>query len=361
MINTARVIAAAAGVLVVLAVGGAPATADPPPGDPLVGVGSEYTLPAMLALGTVEPVTCNGMTAPRPTGSAQGRQALRASQGEDLGSGPGIFNGVNVFGCFDFARSTTYGGVTPQTVGNYTYVPLGVDAVTLAIHKDGDLPFNWSFAQIQRVYRCLSTSLTVTPRLGLASGGTWEFWRARMQITEAEIFAGDYPCLAFDHDSNVGTEALPVWPRVPDNDGTALAGNLTHVMPFAIPAYLAQANSADIATHTGQVVTDRRGPTHLVGVSTPGQPIVQPVVGGVLNINFPAQLRRDVYNVVPTADLTEPRIAPMFVGAASTVCAAAVGTVPARRVTELFGFGYRTTSAGPLEASCGSTDLRFNS
>src|SRR5262245_18544420 len=46
----------------------------------------------------------------RPNGSGAGLQALRASEGEDLGGthgGPGHFMGADVVGCIDFARSSS--------------------------------------------------------------------------------------------------------------------------------------------------------------------------------------------------------------------------------------------------------------
>jgi hypothetical protein len=363
-----------------------PAVADPPSPTTyriLTGVGSDTTQDVMNGLGNAieggatlaswdargtSPVktkaspTC---TFNRPNGSGNGRRALRASEGEDLGGthgGPGFYEGSNVAGCVDFARSSSYGGgTTPSSTGNYTYIPFGVDAMTLAVHSGGDLPLNVSFAQMQRVYKCFDTAIAgnpVVPRMIQAGSGTWEFWSQRMQITEAEINLGDYPCMAVDSDSNPSTPAVPVHPRAQEHDGTVLTGNLTHVVPFSAGQFIAQSRTATIANLTGVTVTDRRGPAYLVGLSSSVQPFNRTTL--VVNTTFP--MRRDVYNVVPTADLNSPEIDDTFTGADSDVCTATVSDgATTHNVIELFGFGRRTTQVAPLDAACGYTELRFNS
>jgi PBP superfamily domain len=382
-----RAVVVSIATAVAVAAAATPAVADPPAGQfrQLAGVGSDTTQDLMNALGATigggsvvasydarppaggsttiktKATNCEFL---RPNGSGNGRRALRASENEDIGGGPGVWpgdaTGVNVVGCVDFARSSSYGGTTPQSTGNYTYIPAGVDAVTLGVHEDGDLPLNWSFAQIQRVYKCFDTTVAgnpVVPRMIQAGSGTWEFWLQpqRMAITENEIALGDYPCMA--------PNGTPLFPRVQEHDGSVLTGNLTHVIPFSAAQFVAQTNKTTIETAIpGVTIADRLGPVHVAGVSTTTQTTTQPVVGGVLNINFPVPLRRDVYNVVPTADLGNATIASTFVGTSSAVCSQAV-TVGGqqRRVTELLGFGIRTTFNNPLEANCGYTDLRFNS
>lgn len=391
-----RAVVASFGAVIAVAVAATPAVADPVPTNDyrqLAVTGSDTTQDLVNALGatvgggdvfaswdarppagatTTIKTKATGCEFLRPNGSSAGRQSLRASQGENLGGthgGPGFWNGVNIQGCIDFARSSSYGGGNnPQSTGNYTYIPTGVDALTLAVHEDGDLPFNWSFAQIQRVYKCFDTRVAgnaVVPRLVQQGSGTWEFWiqPARMAITENEIALGDYPCLATDHDANPATPAQALHPRVQEHDGTALNGNLTHVIPFGAGPYISQTNKAVIeANIPNQTIEDRRGPAHLVGVSTTAQATTQPIVNGVLNINFPVPMRRDVYNVVPTSRLNEPLIQQTFVGVNSSVCTVSV-TVNGqpRRVTELLGFGFRSAFNSPLDANCGYTDLKFNS
>lgn len=354
----------------------APANADPPPGDfrTLAAVGSDTTQDVLNGLGatiisgadeliasydargtTTIKTRATGCEFPRPNGSGAGRQALRASEGEDIGQGgPGFYQGVNILGCLDFSRSSSYGGgQIPQMTGNYTYVPFGVDALALSINSNSDLPRNWSFPRVQRVYKCFDTTvagLPVTPLLIQSGSGTRQFWLQRMEITEQEIALGDYPCL-----ESLGN-------TVQEHDGTVLAGHNDYIVPFSAGQFIAQTNSAAILQATGVTVVDRRGPALLTGMSTvnPPQAVTQPIVGGVLNVTFP--LRRDVYNVVPTADLGLPNIVSTFVGTGSAVCTATVNVGGTQRnVVELFGFGRRPAFIDPLQADCGYTNLRFNS
>jgi hypothetical protein len=376
-IGNAMVVGFCAAVAVAMAA--TPAVADPPsPTDYrlLTGAGSDTTQDVLNGLGAAieggsviaswdargtSPIKTKATdcTFTRPNGSGAGRQALRASEGENLGGthgGPGFYLGSNVAGCVDFARSSSYGGgTTPQTTGTLTYVPFGVDAMSLAKNVNGDLPDNVSFAQVQRVYKCFTNNIAgnaVVPRMIQADSGTWQFWLQRMQITEAEISLGDYACLA------TGSPVTPVHPRVQEHDGTVLNGNLTHVIPFSAGQFIAQSRAATIAAATGVTVTDRRGEAYLTGLSAAEQPFNRTTL--VVNTNY--TLRRDVYNVVPTADLTNAEIDDTFTGADSDVCTATVtsgGTT--FNVIELFGFGRRTTHVSPLDAACGYTDLRFNS
>ena len=374
-----RVSAAAFAAVVAAGMVATPAAADPVPANDyrvLAGTGSDTTQDVMNGLGNVVTSGGNKVIAswdargsaniktkstdcdfPRPNGSGNGRRSLLASEGEDIGQGgPGRWQTVSVVGCVDFARSSSYGGGSnPSATGNYTYIPFGVDAVALARNTFGDLPSNVSFAQAQRVYRCLDRAIggvTVQPVMLQAGSGTWEFWSQRVGITEQEINLGDYPCLA--------TGGTPVVPRAQEHDGTVLNGFPNRVVPFSAAQYIAQSNATRIQNLTQVTVEDRRGEAALTGMRPTGGTVQQPVVGGVLNINFP--LRRDVYNVVPTAKLSVPAIANNFVGPTSAVCTASVNEagVP-RNVAQLFGFGIRTNFVSPLEANCGYTNLRFNS
>jgi hypothetical protein len=384
------VLATGFAVAVALAVSASPAAADPNPNTDfrlLAATGSDTTQDVMNGVGQVicwngtAVVPCStagsskaiaswdargsatiktkatNCTFNRPDGSGNGRLSLRASENEDIGSGQGIWQGTNVVGCIDVARSSAYGGPNPPlTAGNYTYVPFGVDAVALAINRNGDLPVNWSFAQVQRVYRCFDTAVAgvpVTPRMIQAGSGSWTFWIGKMGITEAEISLGDYPCMAQN-----GTPNLP---RVQEHDGSILNGNLNQVVPISAGQTIAQGNSADILAATGVTVVDRRGEARLTGMRLTGGTLQQPInPDGTLNTNF--GLRRDVYNVIPTRRLNEPLIDAVFTGADSAVCTATVmvGGSP-RGVVETFGFGKRTTGTGNLlEAACGATDLKAN-
>ncbi|MEV0570134.1 hypothetical protein [Dactylosporangium sp. NPDC050588] len=343
---------------VTLTVTAAPAAANPPAGEyrQLAGVGSDTTQDVLNGLG--ETVTSGGSKViasydarpagliktkttgcefNRPDGSGAGRTALKASEND----GGNVYQGVNVTGCVDFARSSSYGGgSSPQTTGNYTYIPFGVDAVSFAVNTDSDLPTSLTFVQLQRIYRCLTTVVSgvpVKPLLVQSGSGTRSFWLSKMGIAEADIANGDYPCIVQT------VNGAPIQ----EHDARVLAGHNDYIMPFSVGQFIAQGNAATIATQTGVVVEDRRGTSRIGRVNG-----LQPIVNGKLNINFRPQLIRDVYNVVPTRRLAEPVIAQTFVGATSAVCAN-------QSVIELFGFGFRTTAGATLfEGVCGSTSLK---
>ncbi|GLZ75710.1 hypothetical protein Afil01_05170 [Actinorhabdospora filicis] len=329
-----------------LALTASPASADPNPAPPpygqLAGVGSDTTQDVLNGFAAViddasgNPVIdswnaqgaalktkasgCSNIA--RPNGSSQGRDALIASTDGTAWQGQTITN------CVDFARSSA----GPRASGTkYTYVPFGVDAVTVAINSNSLLPTNVTFTQIQRIYQCLDNNIggePVTPLLPQSGSGTRQFWLAKMGVTEADISGGLYPCL-----TDLGN-------TVQEHDGRVLNGHDDYILPFSVAQYLAQSNSAAIQTATGVSVTDRRGPAILVSVNG-----VNPVSSGNLNTSFPVV--RDVYNVIPTAKKTTAPFSTMFVGSSSALCTKTVlvgGT--AKRVTELFGFGHRATTVG---------------
>ncbi|WP_412539225.1 hypothetical protein R8Z50_25695 [Longispora sp. K20-0274] len=356
-----RVLGASLGAAALaLAVVASPAAAEPTPlGDyrQLAGVGSDTTQDALNGLGEVvkdgsnnkiiasydaRPLNTNIKTKAancdfkRPDGSGNGRTALRASNGE----AGGVYQGSNVVGCVDFARSSSYGGSTPSETGAYTYISFGVDAVTYAVNANSDLPSSLTYVQLQRIYRCLTTNVggtPVTPLLMQSGSGTRSFWLSKMGVTEADIAAGDYPCL---NTLNNGIQ---------EHDGNVLTGHNDYLLPFSVGQYIAQGNAGAIATQTGVTVADRRGEAVLGRVNN-----LAPVTNGVLNVGFRAELVRDVYNVVPTANLGNATIASTFVGSTSKICSA-------KSTIELFGFGYRSTFADLLHQGCGDTRLKANS
>lgn len=345
-------------VALVLTVTAAPAAANPPAGEyrQLAGVGSDTTQDALNGLG--ETVTISGAKViasydarpagtiktkatgcefPRPDGSGQGRAALKASEND----GGNVFQGVNVTGCVDFARSSSYGGgSSPQTTGNYTYIPFGVDAVSFAVNTTSDLPESLTFVQLQRIYRCLTTVISgvpVKPLLVQSGSGTRSFWLGKMGIAEADIANGDYPCIIQT------VNGAPIQ----EHDARVLAGHDDYIMPFSVGQFIAQGNAAAIQSQTGVVVEDRRGTSRVGKVNG-----LAPIVNGKLNIAFRAELIRDVYNVVPTRRLGEQLIIDTFVGSGSAVCTK-------QSLIELFGFGYRSTSGATLfQGACGATALK---
>ncbi|MEV5205070.1 hypothetical protein [Streptomyces sp. NPDC053720] len=298
----------------------APASADPAPGNyrVLAGVGSDTTqdvvnglgtavdsgalIASYNALGTATVKTrATGCQIARPNGSSAGINALR--------------NAVdNNTGCLDFARSSR--GVADTSSTDLTWIPFGKDAVTFAVRSDSALPKALTKAQLVSVYTCQTTSLNgvaLTPLLPQSGSGTRSFFLGQLGLTES-------------------TFGSCVDDTVQEHNGEALdsAGDIA---PYSVAQYIAQSNEP------GDVV-DRRGASVLGSVNG----VAPRNADGTLNTAFP--FNRDVYNVVPTAELTDPTIAATFVGSSSKVCAQS-------GVIATYGFG---TIAG-----CGSTDLRGES
>jgi ABC-type phosphate transport system substrate-binding protein len=356
--TVAPVFVALGAAMLGIAVAAGPAMADPGAGEfrPLVGVGSDTTQDVVNGLGNVIVPGGSKVIASydargtariksraaaceftRPNGSSDGRVALRASIGDPSS---GVYKGDVITGCVDFARSSSYASTTPGISGQLTYIPFGVDAVTYAYTGGGALPQSLTLVELQRIYRCQLTTIggkPVKPLLVQSGSGTRQSWLQRMGITEADLAAGDYPCI----DTRNNT--------IQEHDGTVLATAPDSIVPFSIGQYIAQGNAAAILAQTGVTITDRRGPAVLGRVNG-----IEPVVGGKLNTGFQPEMLRDVYNVVPTAKLTDAAIATAFVGRSSQVCAA-------RATIELFGFGYRETPGGTLFfGACGDTALKAN-
>ncbi|MGW4229773.1 hypothetical protein ACWEF9_10915 [Streptomyces sp. NPDC004980] len=267
----------------------------------LAGVGSDTTQDVTNALGlavdsgtliasynatgssTVKTRATNCVIA-RPNGSSAGITALN--------------NAVdNATGCIDFARSSR----GPAATGtDLTFIPFAEDQVTIAVREDSALNNNLDLtaAQLKSVYECTLTTLNgvaLTPLLPQAGSGTRSFF----------LGAIGNPALG----SCVGT--------MQEHNGVELdtAGDIA---PYSVAQYNAQ---------VGGAVTDRHGDT------------VLGLIGG-------GEVSRDVYNVVPTAKLTNTVIASTFVGSASKVCSG-TGTI------EDFGF--------TLIDHCGSTTLKGES
>ncbi|MFG2428567.1 hypothetical protein [Streptomyces sp. NPDC048590] len=225
-----------------------------------------------------------GCSIARPNGSSAGITALN--------------NAVdNATGCVDFARSSR----GPATTGtDLTFIPFAEDQVTVAVRDDSALNNNLDLtkAQLKSIYECTTTTLngvTLTPLLPQAGSGTRSFFLAEI----------GNPTLG----SCVGT--------MQEHNGVELdtAGDIA---PYSVSQYNAQVNG---------VVLDRHGDTVL------GR------IGG-------SQIGRDVYNVVPTSELSDPVISSTFVGAGSEVCSAT-------DVIEYYGFT-------PID-DCGSTGLKGES
>ncbi|MFJ6613195.1 hypothetical protein ACIQPT_23275 [Streptomyces sp. NPDC091289] len=218
----------------------------------------------------------------RPNGSSAGIDALNAAVDGSTG-------------CLDFARSSR--GPADASSSDLTFIPFAEDQITVAVRDDSALNANLDLTatQLKAVYECGLTSIngvTLTPLLPQAGSGTRTFFLEQIGVSVPGTCVG----------------------TMQEHNGVELdsAGDIA---PYSVSQYNAQ---------VGGAVTDRHGDT-----------VLGKIDGGVI--------ARDVYNVVPTAKLSDPVIAGAFVGAGSKVCTET-------DVIEYFGF---TTVA-----NCGDTILK---
>ncbi|MFE7597093.1 hypothetical protein [Streptomyces sp. NPDC057494] len=281
----------------------------------LAGVGSDTTQDVVNGLGNVVvnalgqkviaswdatgtatiKTKATGCVINRPNGSSAGIDALR--------------NAVDTnSGCLDFARSSR--GPADTSTTDLTWIPFAKDAVSWVKRSDSALPNDLTAAQLKAIYECTTTSLNgvaLTPILPQANSGTRQFFLASIGVT---------------------APGACVQQGVQENDGTVLdtAGDIA---PYSVAQYTAQEKA---------VVTDRRGAAVLGSVGT----VAPRNADKTLNLSFP--FTRDVYNVVPTAKLTNATISSTFVGSSSKVCAAG---------TTIAGYGF-----GTLGTACGATTVK---
>lgn len=297
-----------------------PAAADPAAGDyrVLAGVGSDTTQDVLNGLGNAidggDVVASYNATGSATVKTRATNCVIPRSNGSSAGIGA-LNNAVdNNTGCIDFARSSR--GVANDATTDLTFIPFGKDAVTFAVRGDSALPKALTTAQLTAVYTCETTTLNgvaLTPLLPQAGSGTRSFFLGALGLTE-------------------DTFGSCVDDTVQEHNGEELdsAGDIA---PYSIAQYIAQGNQP------GDVV-DRRGFSVLGSVDG-----VQPTLAnGTLNTAFP--FNRDVYNVVPTAKLTDATIDATFVGTDSEVCSQSA-------VIQEYGFGTVT--------NCGSTTLKGES
>ncbi|GIG56306.1 hypothetical protein Lfu02_06780 [Longispora fulva] len=328
---------------------GTPAAADPATGTyaTLAGLGSATTDHVQNALaGTIGggwlatwnarygsdtiQTRATGCEFPRPRTPADARLALRASHEGRFGA---RYRGLDITGCVDFVGAAAYDPdvpAFPAPARTLTYVPFGVDALSYAVSNHSDLPDNLTFVQLQRIYRCLTSAVggvAVTPLLTPPGSDTRTVWLERMGVSEADLAAGDYPCLGR---------------TIEEHDAVPLAGHVDHLMPFAASQWIAQQNAAALLAETGVVISDRRAGAVLGRVD--GRSPVS--AAGTQDLGFQPRLQHDVYTVVPSDLLDSPYVSHMFVGPNAAVC-------EEWALIRKLGFGFRYTTVDATHQGCG--------
>jgi hypothetical protein len=299
-------VAAGVGLVAMAMFTSAPAQADPvgtPTFRALAGVGSDTTERVMNALSDVivdgsgtkiiasydatgsatiqtqSPVACS---IARPNGSGAGRTALLAS-----------LNAAD--GCLQFSRSSSLN--IAASTPSLTYIPFGLDGMSFAVRSDSNVPRGLTTADLQSAYTC-GLMPFVVPVLPQAGSGSRSFWLGKMNVTETQIAAGTYPCLVPTGTTVNGVPGTGR-PYVQENDARSL--KVDELMPFSVGLFNVQSSG---------VITDVRG---LAVLGTIDSKTPQAVYSGF-------GFKRDLYNVIPTANIAVAPWSTTFVGATSAVC-----------------------------------------
>lgn len=164
----------------------------------------------------------------RPSGSSQGRDALRASITGNL------WNGVGISGQVDIARSSSGPGGNANANGLLAYVPYARDAVSYAYKAEdaaaAAVLAELSQAQLNSIYSAAAPTvingITINPRLPQSGSGTRSFFLGAIGVTTPGAAVP-----AADNTANGPAE----------NDATVLGTN--EIIPFSVANWVAQSNN----------------------------------------------------------------------------------------------------------------------
>jgi ABC-type phosphate transport system substrate-binding protein len=312
------------GLVGALAFTASPAQADPS-GSPtfrtLAGVGSDTTEGVMNGLSNVVTIGGTKVIASYDafgTAQIQTKDNAACVINRPAGSGAGVtalvasLDAAN--GCLDFARSSSNNSAS-YPGKNLTYIPFGVDAVTYAVRSDSSISRTLTKANLTTIYNC-GAGANYKPMLPQFGSGTRSFFLKSLGFTDAADFTSQANHTCIGQTDATGNP-------LQENNGTLIT-DPKQVVPYSIAQYLSQ---------TTAVVPDVHGKIVLAQLDG-----TAPTV-----LNTSSTMVRDVYNVVPTAKLTDSNYASVFVGPTSQVCANS-------NTIKKYGFA--------PHASCGDTTLR---
>lgn len=321
----------------------------------------------------------------RPNGSGPGVNALLTSIGYSTAPGSfgtGFPTGDATTGQVDFARSSSGPGSNAAVGGVLTYIPYATDALDYAVSPASVFPTNLSVADLHSIYTGSVTQIVTGTQAG---DPKLEPWSYTLVGDEAST-----PIHAYVPQSGSGTRKFWIGTFLGLSDSVVNSGNViwSYAVSGGSPSgppqeVLATGTSnevLDVEEHDGDVlkgidgdgnfgtgdpgaimpfsigkwIADAKG---LPGVTDARHGAVLGVVGGdsattgsddslSLNSSYVsdnASLTRPVYNVVPTAEVADPRSLAnwAFVGTGSLVCS------QSSVITE---YGFQ-----PLGAGCGAT------
>jgi ABC-type phosphate transport system substrate-binding protein len=259
-----------------------------------------YDATGTATISTKAAAACQNM--PRPNGSGAGRTALVNS----LQAGDG---------CVQYARSSSLDTSATPPGTQLTYVPFAVDAVSYAVSTPSNVPGQLTLNDVKAIYHCdpnyvgTGPNYSIHPLLPQSGSGTRKFWESTVGILDTDVVNNVYPCISDKH-NGVAIE---------EHDGRVLDAN--SLVPFSIAQYVAQSSGT---------IADLRGSAKL-GVVDGLTPVT-------LNGGF--GVTREVYNVIPTAQVGTAPYSTVFVGPNSAFC-------QAKTTIQQYGFA--------LATDCGDT------
>jgi hypothetical protein len=197
----------------------------------------------------------NGPNYVRPSGSGNGRDALRASITGNA------WQGTVITGQVDIARSSSGPGSNANAAGLLAYVPYARDAVAYA-YKAADsaaaaVLADLSTAELTSIYSASSPTvidgITINPRLPQSGSGTRSFFLGAIAVPT--------PGTAVPAGDNTATGPA-------ENDATVLGVN--QIIPFSVANWVAQSNGAAPSTigATGVQIGSPTGVAPFTGTTT---------------------------------------------------------------------------------------------
>ncbi|MEU7525175.1 substrate-binding domain-containing protein [Saccharothrix sp. NPDC042600] len=318
-----RLLCAAFAALAAAALVASPAQADPtgtPTYRDIAVVGSDTTQTVMNGL--ADAVTVDGV---KRLGSydARGSETIKTKETgcvitRPASSGAGVTALVASLeagdGCVQAARTSSNNSAN-YAGKNLTYVPFAVDAMTYAVRGDSTLSKKLTTAQLKSIYNCTApgSGTNFKPLLPQFGSGSRDFFLKQLGLSNTANFTTQFPCV-----SDVDVNGEPIQEHV----GTYLT-DTKHILPYSIAVYLSQVYGTAPAAQGKAVLATFNG-------IAPSQ------------LNTASTFKRDVYNVIPSAKVTDPQYAQIFVGSSSLICAN-------QNVIKQYGFG--------ISENCGSTQL----
>ncbi len=272
-------------------------------------IASYNSTPTGTTIKTKE-VGCDGIA--RPANSGQGVDRLVASR--TAGDG-----------CLQFARSSSNSAST-RNGQNLTFIPFATDAVAYAQRGSSSNSRNLTIAQLQAIYSCSSNTLTAfRPLLPQFGSGTRAFFLSKLGISDSATLVTQTGRTCISEVDSSGA-------LIQENDGRVLTDG-RQLIPFSVAQYQSQLNGAAADIRGASILGNIQVNNGSANVTTPST-----------LLNTGAAFNRQVYNVVPTPEISSGGTTQStFVGPNSLVC-------QQTGVITRFGF-----AASP---SCGSTTIQ---